>query len=87
MVSPRLGHRHYAEHGEDRGPAGIHSSELSRCEVLAYAHGHILNDMCAACWFTYLLVFLESAVGCAAANRKVMRCRAPPSPRAACIQP
>jgi Na+/melibiose symporter-like transporter len=29
---------------------------------LAYGVGHVLNDMCASTWFSYLLVFLRSAV-------------------------
>eukprot|EP00456_Euglypha_rotunda_P013426 TRINITY_DN14026_c0_g1_i2.p1 TRINITY_DN14026_c0_g1~~TRINITY_DN14026_c0_g1_i2.p1 ORF type:complete len:157 (-),score=26.00 TRINITY_DN14026_c0_g1_i2:11-481(-) len=34
---------------------------LSTLEILAYAMGHVLNDMVAACWFTYLLVLLTVA--------------------------
>ncbi|KAL3670186.1 hypothetical protein V7S43_004501 [Phytophthora oleae] len=30
---------------------------------LAYGVGHVLNDMCASTWFSYLLVFLLHAVG------------------------
>lgn len=33
-----------------------------RRHVLAFANGHVLNDMCAACWFTYLLIFLKNIV-------------------------
>ena len=29
--------------------------------VFYYACGHLLNDLCAACWFTYLLVMLRDA--------------------------
>ena len=32
---------------------------LSRCAFFSYAVGHVLNDMCASCWFTYLLVYLQ----------------------------
>ncbi len=35
---------------------------MTRRTVLTYAHGHVLNDMTAACWFSYLLVFLQKAV-------------------------
>ncbi|GAA0161959.1 hypothetical protein Leryth_025709 [Lithospermum erythrorhizon] len=31
---------------------------LERGSVLSYGVGHMLNDITAACWFTYLLVFL-----------------------------
>eukprot|EP00300_Choanocystis_sp_HF-7_P030537 c39395_g1_i1.p1 GENE.c39395_g1_i1~~c39395_g1_i1.p1 ORF type:complete len:504 (+),score=85.64 c39395_g1_i1:65-1576(+) len=27
---------------------------------ISYGIGHHLNDLCAACWFTYLLIYLES---------------------------
>lgn len=27
--------------------------------VLSYAMGHVLNDMCASTWFSYLLIFLH----------------------------
>ena len=33
--------------------------ELSPTLVWSYAVGHHYNDLCAACWFTYLLVYLE----------------------------
>ncbi|RHY16952.1 hypothetical protein DYB32_010593, partial [Aphanomyces invadans] len=32
-------------------------------KILAYAVGHVLNDMCASCWFSYLLVFLNGVAG------------------------
>ena len=32
-------------------------------KFLQYAMGHVLNDMCASSWFSYLLVFLHHAVG------------------------
>ncbi|GJR45442.1 major facilitator superfamily domain-containing protein 12-like protein [Tanacetum coccineum] len=31
---------------------------LGRWSVLFYGVGHMLNDITAACWFTYLLVFM-----------------------------
>lgn len=34
------------------------SEPLGRCSVFYYGVGHVLNDITAACWFTYLLVFL-----------------------------
>ena len=30
---------------------------------LAYGTGHVLNDMCASMWFTYLLLFLHKVLG------------------------
>ncbi|XP_076336067.1 major facilitator superfamily domain-containing protein 12-like isoform X2 [Tachypleus tridentatus] len=32
---------------------------LSLCTRLAYSVGHILNDLCASMWFSYLLVYLH----------------------------
>ena len=29
---------------------------LTRLRTVGYGIGHHLNDMCAACWFTYLLL-------------------------------
>lgn len=36
---------------------------LSSSQFWAFSVGHVLNDMCAACWFTYLLVYLEQVPG------------------------
>ncbi|KAG0612252.1 hypothetical protein M758_6G013500 [Ceratodon purpureus] len=53
--------------GEDElGPAmadeapelGPSAEPLPRRAVLCYGTGHMLNDLTAACWFTYLLIFL-----------------------------
>ncbi|KAG7276165.1 hypothetical protein CRUP_030589 [Coryphaenoides rupestris] len=30
---------------------------------LSYASGHLLNDLCASMWFSYLLVFYHSVLG------------------------
>ena len=30
---------------------------------LGYGMGHVLNDMCAAMWFTYLLIFFHKVLG------------------------
>lgn len=32
---------------------------LSRKHKFAYGVGHVLNDICASMWFTYLLVFFH----------------------------
>lgn len=32
---------------------------LSRSRQFGYGVGHVLNDLCAACWFSYLLVYLS----------------------------
>ena len=37
------------------------TDDLSPSSVLFYSLGHVLNDLCAACWFTYLLVMLRDA--------------------------
>lgn len=31
---------------------------LGRCTVTYYGVGHMLNDITASCWFTYLLLYL-----------------------------
>ena len=40
-------------------PASVRSSELSPTLAWSHAVGHHYNDLCAACWFTYLLAYLE----------------------------
>jgi len=32
---------------------------LSMRQKLSYGVGHVLNDLCASMWFSYLLVFLH----------------------------
>ena len=39
------------------------TADMSSLSVFYYACGHMLNDLCAACWFTYLLVMLRDAHG------------------------
>ncbi|KAK9056062.1 hypothetical protein SSX86_027149 [Deinandra increscens subsp. villosa] len=41
---------------DDGGVAG--KEALGKGSVLFYGVGHVLNDITAACWFTYLLVFI-----------------------------
>ncbi|XP_011300736.1 major facilitator superfamily domain-containing protein 12 [Fopius arisanus] len=36
---------------------------LPRTQKLAYGVGHILNDICASMWFTYLIVFFHYVLG------------------------
>ena len=43
------------------GDAAAAARPLARATVASYALGHVLNDMCAACWFSYLLLYLEEA--------------------------
>ena len=41
---------------------GTHSTDSEQwtaTQYLAYGVGHVLNDMCASTWFSYLLVFLR----------------------------
>lgn len=33
--------------------------KMSKALVLAYGFGHFFNDLCAATWFTYLLIYLD----------------------------
>ncbi|CAM6096468.1 unnamed protein product [Calypogeia fissa] len=39
-------------------PHGPSALALPRPAILVYGTGHVLNDLTAACWFTYLLIFL-----------------------------
>ncbi|XP_008835255.1 major facilitator superfamily domain-containing protein 12 isoform X2 [Nannospalax galili] len=45
----------------DSGPGPPRS--LSPASRLSFAVGHFLNDLCAAMWFTYLLLYLHSVRG------------------------
>jgi Na+/melibiose symporter-like transporter len=42
-------------------PTGTYDG-LTRFTVGVYGVGHILNDLCAACWFNYLLYFLTDVM-------------------------
>ncbi|GJP43464.1 hypothetical protein CLOM_g2923 [Closterium sp. NIES-68] len=44
---------------DDVLPLGPCRRALPRWQVLAYGTGHMLNDITAACWFTYLLIYLS----------------------------
>ena len=33
---------------------------MSKWNVWAYGMGHFLNDLCAACWFNYLSIYLKN---------------------------
>ena len=37
-------------------------ARLGLLAKLAYGTGHILNDMCASMWFTYLLIYFHSVL-------------------------
>lgn len=39
--------------------AEVAARPLGRWPVLSYGVGHMLNDITSACWFTYLLLFLQ----------------------------
>nr|XP_040027322.1 major facilitator superfamily domain-containing protein 12-like [Gasterosteus aculeatus aculeatus] len=45
---------------------------LSVPRTLSYAVGHVLNDLCASMWFTYLLVFYHSVLGFQNTNAGVL---------------
>ena len=42
---------------------GRSKTKLTWRTKICYACGHILNDLCASMWFTYLLVYLHKVVG------------------------
>lgn len=44
--------------GEPTGEAQSAEQHLGRWSIFSYGAGHMLNDITAACWFTYLLLFL-----------------------------
>jgi len=35
---------------------------LTKTEIIGYSLGHFQNDLCAACWFNYLLYFMKNVV-------------------------
>lgn len=36
---------------------------LTKFSTWLYGVGHVLNDLCAACWFNYLLYYLAAVQG------------------------
>uniref|UniRef100_A0A8D8QH04 Major facilitator superfamily domain-containing protein 12 n=1 Tax=Cacopsylla melanoneura TaxID=428564 RepID=A0A8D8QH04_9HEMI len=42
---------------------GKRYSQLRSRDKLAYGLGHVFNDICAALWFSYSLIFLQNVVG------------------------
>ncbi|CAD5119947.1 DgyrCDS8528 [Dimorphilus gyrociliatus] len=38
---------------------GVHRTV---CNIISYGVGHVLNDLCASMWFTYLLAYLQGVV-------------------------
>lgn len=69
-LEPRVGEMTKCVFGEWSSTLSANCPLLTRhvswfvcsCGVLAYAHGHIFNDMAAACWFSYLLIFLTDSM-------------------------
>ncbi|TVU48271.1 hypothetical protein EJB05_07901 [Eragrostis curvula] len=47
-----------AKQGDPMAEAQI-AQPLGRWPILSYGVGHMLNDITSACWFTYLLLFLQ----------------------------
>ncbi|KAM0943675.1 putative MFS transporter superfamily, lactose permease [Dioscorea sansibarensis] len=43
---------------ESTGQAQFAEQRLGRWSIFSYGAGHMLNDIAASCWFTYLLLFL-----------------------------
>lgn len=43
-------------------PAKIKLDTLTQLQVIGYSVGHFQNDLCAACWFNYLLYFMKNVV-------------------------
>lgn len=36
---------------------------LDCCQRFSFGVGHVLNDLCASMWFSYLLVYMHSVIG------------------------
>lgn len=43
-------------------PAKIKLDTLTGLQIFGYSVGHFQNDLCAACWFNYLLYFMKNVV-------------------------
>jgi len=40
----------------------VQIDNMTKLQVLGYSVGHLQNDLCGACWFTFLLFYLKSVV-------------------------
>ena len=49
--------------GGSGGDDGVAAPPLSKFRIAAFGMGHVLNDLCAACWFSYLLVLMHKVLG------------------------
>ena len=47
-------------------------NQLPLSRRLAYGVGHILNDLCASMWFTYMLLYMRNVVGMSAVNAGII---------------
>ena len=43
-------------------PGKIKLDTLTGLQIFGYSVGHFQNDLCAACWFNYLLYFMKNVV-------------------------
>ena len=41
---------------------GTETEKMNRATKYGYGTGHIMNDMCASLWFTYLLLYYEKVI-------------------------
>ena len=41
---------------------GTETEKINRATKYGYGTGHIMNDMCASLWFTYLLLYYEKVI-------------------------
>ena len=37
--------------------------KMSKLSKLAFGLGHVLNDLCGNCWFSYILIYMTKVVG------------------------
>jgi hypothetical protein len=47
---------------EEEGLLRPNLDKLTKTQIIGYAVGHFQNDLCAACWFNYLLYFMKNVI-------------------------
>ena len=56
------GNDDYSKFEDPTRPSNIKLDTLTPLQKLGYSIGHFQNDLSAACWFNYILYFMESVV-------------------------
>ncbi|XP_065053899.1 major facilitator superfamily domain-containing protein 12-like [Rhopilema esculentum] len=55
-------------HGRNPGDSGGSSRRLPLIQRVCYGVGHVFNDLCANCWFSYLLIYMTKVISLSNAN-------------------